>query len=255
MQPFLMYLRRRKPVLVDNEHKGHRGRMKERYDKTHLAGFAEHEIVEMLLFYAIRQGNTNGIAHDLLKKFGTIKNILHTPAERLMQVKGVGAESARLLTMLGEVYDMLDKEPEPVTLTSDNAHKFFTRLFRKESKEVFYIVCLDPRDRILTCRKLSEGQFDSVSMDVSEVVKTALDFNSSQVVFAHNHPSGIAVASDADIVVTKSMETVLNTFGIKMRDHIIVAGDKCVSVMAQYKRRRDKSLEKDLKRAFDNNKK
>lgn len=233
--------------LGDNAHSGHRARMKARYDKTHLDGFSEHEILEMLLFYSIRQSDTNATAHELLKRFDSIRNVINAPAERLMQVKGVGAESARMLKMLGDVYEFIGHEKEPIVLTQQNSYEYFMRLFRGKKKETFFIICLDARDRILTCKQLSEGLFNSVEIECRDVAQIALDFSSPQVVLAHNHPSGIAIASDNDIALTRALDTILHTLGVKLRDHIIVAGDKCVSIKNDYHLRTDKSLMKNFR--------
>ncbi|MCD8390714.1 MAG: hypothetical protein LUD03_02605 [Firmicutes bacterium] len=224
----------------DNVHKDHRKRMYARYDQMKFEGFNDHEVLEMLLFYVIKMRNTNDIAHALLNRFGSLEGVLNASAEKLVKVENVGYETARYLNMWGNAFKRSDYVKPPKNFRGDAAEKFLINLFKGKQREEMYIICLDPRDNILNCRMLDSGSFESAGIDVGKAIRTAIDYDSAQVVFAHNHPSGITVASNADINVTSILLSAMNLVGIRMRDHIIVAGEKCVSITREYNIKEEK---------------
>ena len=236
--------------MAENVHGGHRKRMFEKYDQSPFDGFPDHEVLEMLLFYVIPQRNTNDIAHQLLQDFGTLQNVLNAPPERLMRIKNVGPAAARYLNLWGNALDKIirDMKKPPKKLTQSNLKQYLDKLFAGESQEVFYIICLDLNDVILGCKRLSEGSFESVDIDPAKAVRTALDYGSPQVVFVHNHPSGIDEASNADIQATKILNDAMRFMGIHMRDHIIYTGDKCVSIVDKYELYKDVRFKRTGKR-------
>lgn len=225
-------------------HEGHRQRMFERYNKTGFDGFSDHEILEMLLFYVFRQKDTNTLAHKILDKYGTLRNVFRTSVPNLMQIEGIGKATARYLNIIGQTCDFVDKVKDPEKLNSDNAHDFFNKLFKGKEREEFYIICLDPKNNILNYKMLDQGGFENTEINLGKAIKTALDYDSAKVIFAHNHPSGIDIASDADITVTSMLESSMHLVGVKMIDHIIYAGGKCISIMQNYRVRKDRSFEK-----------
>lgn len=228
--------------MAENPHKGHRERMLEKFDQTDFDGIPDHEVLEMLLFYVVPQRNTNDIAHTLLDDFGSLKNVLSAPPERLMRVKHIGPAAARYLSMWGKTFNRIRKDAgkPPKKLTRTTLKPYLTELFKDEVREAFYVICLDSNGVILGKRRLSEGSFECVDIDPSKAVRAALDYGSPQVVFAHNHPSGICVASDGDIQATRVLDKAMRFMGIHMRDHIIYTEDKCVSIVDNYDARDDK---------------
>ena len=221
--------------MADNIHEGHRRRVREIYDEVELDAFKDdYKVLEMLLFYVIPQRDTNPIAHKLIEQFDSLQNVLNAPQEKLTRVDGVGEKAARYLNLLGKVFARIRMGDAPSKLTSETADAFFRLLFKDEVREAFYIICLDAKDNVLGSKRLSEGSFESVEIDPAKAVKVALDYNSAQVVFAHNHPSGIDIASDADIQVTRVLNKTMRFMGIHMRDHRIFTGDKCISIADNY---------------------
>ena len=242
MEPAYFHLRNGGNGVEGNEHENHRERMYKRYDRSEIKDFEKHEVLEMLLFYAIPRKNTNPIAHRLIKEFGSLEEVLKAPPHRLMQVNGVGPAVARYFRLWREVFSAPEWNEPPKKLTDKTATAYFKALFKGETREVFYMICLDPKDNILACEKISEGTFESTTIDQSKVARLALKYDSAQVVFAHNHPSGVDKASGADINVTEVLEGVLFTFGIRVRDHIIYTDKRCVSILGECNLRRDRSL-------------
>ncbi len=232
--------------MAENIHAGHRKRMYEKYDEAPFESFPDHEILEMLLFYVIPQMNTNNIAHTLLDRFGSLKAVLNAPVCELECVHRMGRSAARYLNMWSKTFDRITKAESksklPKKLNHDTAVEFFKCLFEGKTREEVYMICLDPTDNILLCEKVSEGSFESARIDAPKAARAALNCDSKKVVFAHNHPSGIFEASNADINTTRMLEGAFFIMGIDLRDHVIYTKDRCVSIMNEYHIRRDRSL-------------
>lgn len=227
----------------NNLHAGHRERMYKQYDVSQFEGMYDHQILEMMLFHVIKMSDTNAIAHRLLDKFETLSNVFHAPTQKLASVEGVGLKVARYLNMIGGTIDASLRTVDMSRLSPKTSREFFKTLFQGKHREVFYIICLDLDNNVLCSRILNEGGFQSTEVDIGKAIKVALDFNCPQVVFAHNHPSGILKASDADLTVTSMLESGMHLVGVKLRDHIIYANGDCLSIMNNYKIRKDRSFE------------
>ena len=94
------------------EHAGHRQRMRERFLCGGLDGFADHEVLELMLFYAIPQRNVNPLAHRLLERFGTLHAVLEASVADLMKVEGVGRHTALLLNLFSHAARRLEMSRE-----------------------------------------------------------------------------------------------------------------------------------------------
>ena len=185
-------------------HDGHRQRMKERFARHGLDSFAEHEVLELLLYYAIPRRDTNELAHTLLDRFGSLERVLLAPREELMKVPGVGEGAALLLTLVPAVSQYTHRHaPQETILNSvDASGRYFMRLLRHERRELLYQACLDGKGKLLSCRCLSEGGVNMAAVTLRQIVEHALLSGASSVLLAHNHPSGIALPSASDRQMT-----------------------------------------------------
>ena len=215
-------------------HDGHRQRKKQRFLQHGLDSFADHEVLELLLFYAIPRRDTNETAHRLLEHFGTLKAVLMASVEELQKVEGVGESAAAFLHLLQAVgYRALREAGDDTILNSvDSAGAYFQKLLRGERREVLYQVCLDAKGKVLSHKRLSSGTVSMAPDNVREVVENALYTDASGVLLAHNHPSGIALPSEDDRQITMQIRQALGTMGIELVDHIIVADNDFVSMAA-----------------------
>lgn len=215
-------------------HDGHRARKKEQFLRMGLDSFADHEALELLLFYAIPRKDTNPIAHALLSKFGSLDGVLHAGVEQLQQVEGVGESAALLLTLLSSLMSRSQRTPvkEKILNSIEGCGAFFLKLLAHERHEILYQVCLDAKGKLIACKKLSEGDADSASFSVRQVVENALLADATMVVLGHNHTSGVALPSESDQVVTRRVKAALKAVDIDLMDHIIVSDGDFVS-MAQ----------------------
>lgn len=217
-------------------HEGHRERKKEQFRQHGLDSFADHEALELLLYYAIPRRDTNQTAHALLDRFGTLEGVFLASRAELMEVPGVGENTATLLTLLLPLFRRINrggKRNSPVILdTLERRGSYFLRLLYGARDELFYQASLDAKGKLLECTLLSEGGSDSVSISVRRVVENALRARASAVVLAHNHPSGMALPSREDGETTLQLRAALQTVGIPLVDHIIVADNDFVSLRA-----------------------
>ena len=215
-------------------HDGHRQRKKEQFLRRGLEGFADHEVLELLLYYAIPRRDTNELAHRLIDRFGTLRGVFDAAPEELRQVDGMGESAALFLQLLPAVGRrvLLNEKKEVILNSVETVGAFFARLLDAERREVLYQVCLDAKGKLLSYHRLASGTVSVAPVSVREVVENALRCDASRVVLGHNHPSGVALPSEEDRQITLQIQQALATMSIALVDHIIVADGDFVSMAA-----------------------
>ena len=213
-------------------HDGHREKMRRRFQETGLEGFADHEALELLLYYAIPRRDTNELAHRLLTRYGSLSALLQAPIEDLRRVEGVGESAAVLLKLVPAfVYKAQRSAGQETVLNStEKAGRYLLSCFAGERNEVIYQLCLDRKGKLLACKRLSEGGSAAAELNIRRLVENALLSSASAVILSHNHPSGIALPSREDYATTQQAQDALRTIGVELLDHIIVAEDDYVSL-------------------------
>ncbi len=215
-------------------HDGHRERLRTRFLKEGVAGFEEHNALELLLFYARPRCDTNEIAHRLIARFGSFAAVLDAPLEELTTVEGVGDKTALLLKMIPEMgayYMESRSETGDVLDTTVKAGAYFLpKFFGKRSEEVL-LACLDDKRKVLRCSLISQqGMVNAVAISVRKIVDEAMRSGATGVMLAHNHPGGVALPSANDKLVTKQVFTALRYVSVRLLDHIVVADNDFVSM-------------------------
>lgn len=216
-------------------HKGHRERLKQRFLEEGLDHFSDIQVLELLLFYAIPQRDTNPIAHELLRHFGSLSQVLDASVEELKKVDGIKDSAATLLALVTQLcrYYQVDSAQRVEILNSLEAcGKYLLPRFFGRTRETVFLLCLDAKCKVICCKEIGEGSVNAASISIRKVVETALSANASSVILAHNHPSGLAVPSDEDILTTKRLYAALQAVDIILADHLVVAEGDYVS-MAQ----------------------
>ena len=218
-----------------NLHEGHREKMRDRFirDKG-FENFEDHQILELLLFYANARGDTNPLAHTLLDTFGSLKGVLEARPEQLMAVEGIGKQAATLISMvvpLTRVWNRCAMEVPDRIGNSREAENYCLSILAGERTERFYVVSLNAKCNVLGRRKISEGSLSEVSAYPRMVMETALNYNAHSVLLCHNHPGGTCAPSPEDISSTIQLRRLLNGVGILVLDHIIVAGNRTYSMI------------------------
>lgn len=217
-----------------SSHDGHRQRMKERFHSQGLDVFQEHEVLEMLLYYAIPRQNTNEIAHELIKTFGSLYQVLEAPAAELEKVKGISRHASTLLNLIPAVsrHYMVSRGTQFEVLTTiTECGQYLLPYFVGRMDETVFLLCLDSKCKVLACKEVAKGNVNIAAISIRRIVETALKCNASSVVLAHNHPSGFAYPSDEDIVTTRRVAVALDAVGVILADHVIVSDDDFVSLV------------------------
>lgn len=216
-----------------NIHNGHRARLKQRFLEQGLDGFADHEVLELLLFYAIPRADVNPLAHQLLAHFGSIDRVLEASVEELCQVKGIGESTALLLHLVPQVerrYAISRNRRGEKIRNSAQASVYLAPYFRYAREELIYLLCLDSSQQVICCLRLAQGSSDCANFSIRQVAEAALSRKASGVILAHNHPSGIALPSGADLITTKQLKGVLEAVGIRLLDHLVLGNGDFVSL-------------------------
>jgi DNA repair protein RadC len=190
-----------------------------------------------LLAIILRTGSTGRSALDLgrdaLARFGGLSGLLAARPEQLAELAGLGpAKSAQLQAVLELARRSLREEVRrDATLSSPGkVREYLSLTLAGREHEVFMALFLDAQNRLLVADELFRGTLTQTSVYPREVVKRALAVNAGAVIFAHNHPSGVAEPSRSDELLTASLKQALALVDVRVLDHLIVAGNQTVSL-------------------------
>ena len=210
-------------------------RLRDRFrkDGCDLDHFEPHNTLELLLFYCAPQKDTNELAHLLIDEFGSISGVFDASYEELIKVNGVGEYTATCLKMipaLFRVYEQDRVKDEVVLDSAEKAGRYFVPKFIGRTEELVFVACLDSECKVKCCEVVNHGTVSAATVNVRKIAEYAMKYNATNVIIAHNHPYGLAVASPEDIMTTDAIYYALQLIGIDLTDHIIVAKDKAVSL-------------------------
>lgn len=206
------------------DHSGHRKRLRKRAQTEGIENFEMHNLLELLLFYTIPRADTNELGHRLLDYFGSFSAVLDAQPQELMQVHGVGPETAQFLSLLPTVFRIyMNEKSEPVKKINDieEVMDVFVPHFVGQKKEMLYMVCIQAGNKVGKCICLAEGTGSEVDIDTRRIVLEAINANAIGVVLAHNHPSGNAKPSTADRIATVRIANALNAVDIPLLEHFV----------------------------------
>ena len=207
-------------------------RPRERLYASGAAALSDAELLALLLGTGSGNGNAVDLARELVGGMGSLGAVLAAPVERIAAVKGIGrAKAARMVTVLELARRVLAEESRQCdALTSPQAVRDYLRLaLSARPYEVFVGLYLDSQNRVLGAEELFRGTLAQTSVYPREVVKAALARNAAAMIFAHNHPSGVAEPSRADELLTQALRQALALVDIRTLDHFVVAGSRLVS--------------------------
>ena len=196
------------------------------------SALSDAELLAIFLRVGVVGKSAVDLARDLLTRFGSLTSIFAASHADLSQVHGIGASkyvqlqaifemSRRALNEQMQVKDMLSS-PQQV-------RDFLCLKLGSLSREVFVVLFLDAQNRMIMSEEMFSGTLTQTSVYPREVVKKALHHNAASVIFAHNHPSGIAQPSQADELITKQLKQALALVDVRVLDHFIVAGNTTFS--------------------------
>ena len=214
---------------------GHRQRLRERFLKSGLAGFAEHEVVELLLTLAIPRRDVKEPAKALLARFDNLRGVMDAPRSELQSVAGVGevaATALRVIRAAATRYLQQASEDDAEVLSDPRRLSDFWRMRIGALKhEVFAVAYLDSAYRLLRdgVETLQEGTIDRAAVYPRRVAAAALRREAAAIVLAHNHPNGLLQPSEHDKLITRAIVLAAETVGLRVVDHLIVAAQDTFS--------------------------
>lgn len=217
-------------MAYNHDHGGHRDRMRKKYLENGIDIFTEHEALELLLYYAIPQKNTNPLAHKLLKNFGSFSAVFDA-SPSLLKEFGLTEHQTTLIKLipdLARLYLMDHNKLKPVE-TNDLCGYFIDK-FIGRTTEVMYILLLDSKEKELYSGVISKGSINSTDVPIKKIVELSLSYNASAVAIAHNHPNGVALPSKNDLITTDKVYKALSLINVRLIDHVIVAEDDAISL-------------------------
>ena len=197
------------------------------------AALTNVELLAIFLRTGVRGKNALDLAKDLLDEFGNLRSLLGADRDRFCEAKGLGDAKYVLLKASVEMsrrYLRECLERGDVLTNPDDTRNFLMSELSGRDYEVFACLFLDNKHRVIKFEEMFFGTIDGASVYPREVVKRALQHNAAALILTHNHPSGIAEPSDADISITKRLIEALNLIDVRVLDHVVIGDGHCISL-------------------------
>ncbi len=208
-------------------------RPRERLLAAESEGITDAELLAVLLRTGTRDYSALGLAHRLLSKYGSVRAVLDASPQMLLKNEGLGPTKVASLKAVLPVtarYAASGLINGRAFAGSQDAVLFLTAEFGGLEREVFACLFLDTRHRLLRFEKMFLGSVDRANVYPREIAKRALYCNAAAVIFAHNHPSGIAEPSVADIELTERLVCILSELDVRVLDHLVIGAERTVSM-------------------------
>lgn len=212
--------------------RGHRKRLRERFLKGGLAGFADYEIVELLLSLGVPRKDCKPPAKEAIKRFKTLRGVLSASPEELQQIEGIGPGAVFGILLVQAVAREFLKEKiidKPAFQSAQEIFDYLYHSMRDLKKEVFRVIYLTAQNQIIDTADLIEGTISSGSVSPRQVMENALAKHAASLIFVHNHPSGNCEPSQSDKDLTRDLVFAGSLMQVKVLDHIIIGNDKYFS--------------------------
>lgn len=193
---------------------------------------SDAELLAIFLRMGVHGKSAVDLARDLLMQFGSLNGIYAASAKEISLVHGMGLSKYAQLQAVFEMSRRALSEQirkKDVLSSPQQVRNYLVLKLANEPKEVFMVLFLDAQNRLIAMEEMFSGTLTQTSVYPREVVKRTLHHNAASVMFAHNHPSGIAKQSQADEMITKELTKALALIDVRVLDHFIVAGNDTLS--------------------------
>ena len=197
------------------------------------AVLSDAELLAILLQTGIKGKNALELARELIVRFGGLRGIMIADQRELCGFPGVGQAKAARFAAMREFSQrqMLEQIQDRDILSCSSATRNYLRdRFRHRESEVFCCLFLNNQHHVVKLEEMFQGTIDGAAVYPREVVKRCLYHNAAAVIFAHNHPSGVAEPSQADIAITRKLKSALQTIEVRVLDHLIIGDAEVISL-------------------------
>lgn len=201
------------------------------------AALSDAELLAIFLRTGLPGQTAVDLARDLLGSFGGLRALLQADRDVFCSQKGLGPASYAQLQAVLEMAkrSLLENLQRENALNSpSDVHNYLRHVLRDAKRELFLCLFLDNQHRVISTETLFMGTIDSASVHPREVVQRALTLNAAAIIFAHNHPSGVAEPSEADRRITRRLQESLALIDVRVLDHIVVGDDRTVSMAERH---------------------
>lgn len=191
----------------------------------------DHELLEVLLFYALPRKDTNPLAHKIIDQFGSIEKVFSATAEELKTVDGVGDKVAGLIVLSGKMSKIIanSKKGKRRLSSFSDVKEELGEYFLGKKEEKFVLLLLDSKHYLITRLEISNDDRNHVATDAKALSKLFALHKPAFVVLAHNHPSGVLEPSLEDDLATKRIKLLCDLHGVVLLDHVVCTGENFFS--------------------------
>ena len=215
------------------DHSGHRRRKRQALLSSGAGSMTDVDILEMLLYYAVQRADTRPIAQGLLERFGSLQAVLSGDIKEIVKITGLKDNAAVLFTLFKEVNKRLNPSNAPLDLLDhQKVKRFLIDLYKDSDIESVYALYFDGGGTMVGKQIVFRGNVGSVRFSLRTITEGVIKCGGTSVVLAHNHPSGILVPSNDDILTTNHIAAHLNANDINFIEHYIVGKDDCVGILS-----------------------
>ena len=223
---------------TENVNSEHRARMREKFRKNK-DSMPDHEIVEMLLYYAVLRRNTNKQAHQLLEMAGSLNGIFDLEGNDICKIDYLTDNSVFFFELLKEFILRLKKEDldkdKLKKITTKNISQKLRKHFLECKKEKMIMITVDNDCNEINTHTIATGNNSTATISIKEIVRLAMMDKAEYVFLAHNHPSGILAPSRDDFNTTKVICDALNLVDISVIEHFIVTETSYIGILGKFK--------------------
>ncbi|NIZ60579.1 hypothetical protein DL239_06275 [Sedimentitalea sp. CY04] len=214
----------------------HRTRLRERFMLGGATAMPDYELLELVLFRSIPRRDVKPLARALMDKFQDFNRVITAPAERLEEVKGIGAAVITDLKILEATAHRMARArvmQRQVISSWDAVLDYCHTTMAHRETEQFRVLYLDRKNVLIADEEQARGTVDHVPVYPREVAKRALELNASALILVHNHPSGDPTPSTSDIDMTDRINTALVALGLVLHDHLIIGKSRELSFRSE----------------------
>ncbi len=212
---------------------GHRARLKQRFLKSGADALADYELIELLLFLAVRRRDVRPLAKALLRRFGSFAGVVNAPAGQIKEIDGLGDSAViALRTAQATAVHLLRSELKgrPVLGAWNKVIDYLKADMAWRAEENVRVLYMNQKNVLIADELLHQGTVNQAAVYPREIAKRALELRATAAILVHNHPSGDATPSATDVDLTRVVRDALKAVGVALHDHIVVARDGTASL-------------------------